>query len=169
MKKLAINKSLILVLVVIMVKPVFSQESTEKRSCGLSASFQSTQLDIMVPFWAGRQTIIAPAFSLNSVEDTYTDYGVALVFRFYSRMRRVTPYWGGRIGALVLSPKDHDSVTDYILGLLYGGEFFFTANFSIGVEAQMNVLMSDDNSSRFGNPGGTNLNTGAAVIANVYF
>jgi hypothetical protein len=46
---------------------------------------------------------------------------------------------------------------------------FFDPHFSIGVEAQMNVRSSDNDSSRFGNPGGTNFNTGSAVTANIYF
>ena len=41
--------------------------------------------------------------------------------------------------------------------------------FSIGVEGQVNAAISDDASSRFGNPGGTNINTATAVLAAFYF
>jgi hypothetical protein len=51
----------------------------------------------------------------------------------------------------------------------FGAEYFLSDSFSFGVEAQGNLTKSDENSSRFGNPGGVNFNTGAMVSATVYF
>lgn len=95
--------------------------------------------------------------------------GVGLVFRNYLRMRKVTPYLGARFVALISMPSRSDSITDFFFGLPYGGEFFLVPQFGIGVEAQANLVKSDEKSSRFGNPGGINVNTAAAFVANVYF
>jgi len=58
---------------------------------------------------------------------------------------------------------------DKFAGNGVGAEYFFDKHFSIGVEAQGNVTVSDMNSFRFGNPDGTNFNTATMVTANVYF
>ncbi|MCK4462246.1 MAG: hypothetical protein KAW46_10605 [candidate division Zixibacteria bacterium] len=42
-------------------------------------------------------------------------------------------------------------------------------HFSVGVEAQVNAVFSDEHSYLFGNPNGTNINTAAAVMATFYF
>lgn len=66
-------------------------------------------------------------------------------------------------------PDDGDPITDYIVGLLGGGEYFFSANFSVGIEGQLNISISDENSSRFSNPKGTNVNTASVIFATIYF
>ncbi len=47
--------------------------------------------------------------------------------------------------------------------------YFLAESFSLGVEAQLNVSLSGDGSTRFGNPGGTNINSAMGVFAAVYF
>lgn len=55
------------------------------------------------------------------------------------------------------------------IGIGVGGEYFLGDKFSVGVEAQLNATHSSKTSSRFGNPGGWNINTASAVLATVYF
>ena len=76
---------------------------------------------------------------------------------------------------MTIPAKDKDSgkrevgQTDIIGGVALGGEYFLSDHFSFGVEAQANVTRSDNQSFRFGNPGGLTLNTATAVLATVYF
>ncbi|MCI0696980.1 hypothetical protein L0337_33865 [candidate division KSB1 bacterium] len=157
------------ILAIFIFQPVYAQTQPEDRTFGLSASFQESQFDIILPFWIEQRAVLAPAISAVYAEDIGTDLGAGLVFRGYFGMRKVTPYLGARFGALISMPSRSDSITDFFFGLLYGGEFFLDPHFSIGVEAQANLVKSDEKSTRFGNPGGVNINTAAAVIVNAYF
>lgn len=162
--------------VIITFSSTIAQEELNKKSFGISALIQDSQFDIMLPIVVSNTAIVAPAVGVAYVSEAGTDIGLGFVSRFYLKDDVVRPFLGGRIGLLLFSPKKSGSgqneptnITDYLLGILAGGEYFFNEGFSIGVEAQLNATFSDENSSRFGNPGGTNFNTGAAVFATVYF
>jgi len=156
---------------------MFSQEDLNKKSFGISALVQDGQYDIMIPILLSKSAVIAPAIGIVGVSDAGTDIGLGVVTRFYlNNDSKVKPFLGGRAGVMIFSPsesedsnEDSESTTDFILGFLAGGEYFLDEGFSFGVEAQLNASISDENSSRFGNPGGFNINTGAAVFATVYF
>jgi hypothetical protein len=113
--------------------------------------------------------VLAPALSTQFVQDAGSDIGIGLVPRFYFKTEKLAPYIGGRVAALFNLPKEGEKSTDMVAGLSFGGEYFFNRHFSLGVEAQGNFTFSDENLSRFGNPGSTNFNTGSAIIANIYF
>jgi hypothetical protein len=137
---------------------------------GMSAALQDQQTDLLIPIWTSSSLAIVPSFSFISLGDVGTDLGVSVAVRGYFADRDgLRPYLGGRGGLLMESPKDGDSRTDYILGGFFGGEYFFSDHFSMGVEGQLNVTVSDENSYRFGNPDNTNFNTAAVVSATVYF
>jgi hypothetical protein len=152
------------------VEQTVSQEKAVERTWGLSALIQGGQLDIILPIWAGNKAVIAPAFNVVYVEDAGVDLGIGIAPRFYLRMDKVAPYISGRVGAFFNLPSGNaEETTDWLLGLAFGGEYFLNTKFSIGVEAQANFAISDDLSSRFGNPGGLSLNTATAVFASIYF
>ncbi len=139
---------------------------------GLTASFQSSQLDILVPFWIGTNVSIAPEFGLAWEDGTGADLHLGIAPRFYLMRSKVSPYYGLQLALLKTIPASGTGVTattDWLAGLTFGGEYFFDNHLSFGVEAQGNFTISDPNSSRFGNPGKTNFNTAAAVFATVYF
>ena len=153
-----------------------AQEETNEKTFGISALIQDSQFDIMLPLVISNSAVIAPALGIAYVSDAGTDIGLGIVGRIYLKDDVVRPFLGGRFGLLLFSPKESGSgqgesknTNDYLLGILAGGEYFFNEGFSIGVEAQLNATFSDKNSGRFGNPDGTNLNTGAAVFATIYF
>jgi len=150
------------------IQIVKAQEETP-RKIGLSALITTSQLDILVPIWVAEKIVLAPALSTQFVQDAGSDIGIGLVPRYYFKTEKLAPYIGGRVGAFFNIPKEGDNSTDLLLGLSFGGEYFFNRNFSLGVEAQGNFTFSGENSSRFGNPGGVNFNTGSAIIANIYF
>lgn len=166
----------VFILVLISSTQMFSQEDTNKKSFGISALVQDGQFDIMLPIVLTKSVVIAPAIGLASVSDAGTDISLGFVGRFYLNDSKVKPFLGGRAGIMIFSPSkpkgssiDPESTTDFIFGFLAGGEYFLDEGFSFGVEAQLNASVSDKISSRFGNPGGVNVNTGAAVFATVYF
>ena len=146
------------------------QEKAVKRTLGLSASLQGGQLDILLPIWIGNKVVIAPAFSAVYAEGAGADLGIGFAPRFYFRMEKIAPYVGGRAAAFFSLPTGNvGNTTDWLLGLALGGEYFLDDKFSIGVEAQANFTISDEQSDRFGNPGGLAINTGTAIFASIYF
>ena len=154
----------------------FAQEKENSNSFGISALVQDSQFDILFPIYTSKLVVVAPAIGFLYASGAGSDISFGLVGRFYLNNKVVRSFLGGRAGAIFFSPAssdnggaDPESTTDFLVGFLAGGEYFLNESFSFGVEAQLNASISDENSSRFGNPGGTNINTGAAVFATVYF
>jgi hypothetical protein len=137
---------------------------------GLSASLQGSQLDILAPVWATSKFVVVPSFGITSVSDAVTDLRLGIALRNVFRTGKACPYAGVRGGMLILMPSHgEDNVTDYVFGGLVGGEYFFDRHFSVGVEAQLNASFSNENSPRFNNPDGTNVNTATAAMVTFYF
>ena len=159
------------------ISTTYSQDTSKGNSFGISALVQDSQFDILFPIFLSESAVIAPALGLIYASEVGSDISLGLVGRFYLNNKVVRPFLGGRAGAIFFSPSssdddggaDPESTTDFLVGILAGGEYFLNESFSFGIEAQLNATISDENSSRFGNPGGTNINTGAAVFATVYF
>ncbi len=147
----------------------FAQELSHG-SWGFSAVVNSSQADILIPIFLDDYNSLAPSVGVIHASDINTDISVGLVYHhyfFYSK--NFSPIIGLRGGAIFGSPNGGTSTTDFIWGGLAGGEYFFSSNFSIGIEVQLNLTISDNNSSRFGNPGGANFNTGSIIYASIYF
>ena len=89
--------------------------------------------------------------------------------RYHLFNETVTPFIGARFGTLLYIPRENDTITDFVFGPLFGGEYYFTENFSVGIELQLNATFSGENSLRFGNPDGTIINTATAFFATIYF
>lgn len=140
-----------------------------KGGFGLMASLQSEQLDLTLPYWCSPSIVVAPSVRLVKVGDSYSDVGVGGTLRCYRRRATVSPYFGLRGMALIMSPKNGDGWTDILFGSSFGGDYFFEQHFSVGVEAQLNLTFSADSSTRFGNPGRTNINTAMGAFVAVYF
>jgi hypothetical protein len=141
----------------------------KNQTFGISASVQGGQLDILVPYWAGERFAVVPGFSFVHVSDVANDIGFGLGFRMALKDGDSFPYVGARIGALLFDPESGKSLTDLVMGPFIGGEHFIANRFSISVEAQISVARSNGDSARFGNPGGTNINTASAAMATFYF
>ena len=165
-----IIRTIALFLAIIAYAPsLFGQSKTPSSGIGLAASIQDGQFDIMVPLWLSERVSIAPVVGFVVSQGAGSEVRIGIAPRIYLRKEELSPYVGLRAGALISSPSNGESTTDMIFGGAFGGEYFFSSSFSLGVEAQVNVAHSDDASTRFGNPGNMNLNTGAAVIASIYF
>lgn len=147
--------------------PVLAQQ----RSWGLSASLQQGELGINVPLWLGEKFVLAPTLGLVSASDIATDLSVGIIPKFYISTDQLSPYVALRLIGIFNSPasESENNKTDILAGIAFGGEYFFASSFSMAVEAQGNFVKSDEDSNRFGNPGGTNFNLAGAVTASIYF
>jgi len=169
MKKLFFLFAGILLVSFVTSKNMYAQELSHG-NFGISAAFNGLQGDILFPIWAGNYNTIAPTIGVMSIGDNYTDLSLGLVFHHYiPYSQNFSPFLGLRGGALIGMPSTGDGTTDYFFGVNGGGEYFFSPQFSVGIEAQLNFTFSDDHSARFGNPGGTNFNTGSVIFAAIYF
>lgn len=149
----------------------YSQQTEDQnlRKVGLTALVQSGQFDVLMPVWVGSKTVIGPSVSFVSVSDSGSELGVGAFTKFYFHTETIAPFWGLRGGALIGMPSEADNIVDFITGLSVGGDYFIHEKFSFGVEVQGNFTISDDGSTRFGNPGGVNFNTASLITASLYF
>lgn len=117
--------------------------------------------------------MMAPAISVLYVEGFGVDLGLGLSPRFYFSSEEVAPYIGFKFATFLQFPDTYGAevevIADFLFGLTMGGEYFLNPKFSIGVEAQGNLTLSDNRSRRFGNVGRTTFNTETAIFAAVYF
>ena len=149
----------------------FGQENAK---IGLSGSIQQSQFGILMPIWVGETFVLAPAFDLKYAEKVATDFSIGLVPRFYFRKEKLSPYIGFKFATLLTIPSGDSEIeaetqVDLMGGMAFGGEYFLTDIFSVGVEVQGNITKSDEFSYRFGNPDGVNFNTGTMISATLYF
>lgn len=146
------------------------KESITGQGFGLSASLRGAdEMEIMVPIFLSEKFSLAPSLGYNSVEGGASDLSLGVTGHLYINRARVAPFLSARFGLLIASPKEGDSVTDVVFGLGGGGEYFISRYFSVGVEAQVNISKSSEDSNRFNNPGGTTFSTASAIFATVYF
>lgn len=158
-----IKKYPILILLVLTITSVdaVSQNLPEAGSIGLRASFFG-QSSIEVPYMLNESVSLAPALGFSSVENSTTNIQIGVRPRFYMQtIGTLLPYVSGNLTIDIQSNKITDtSTTDILLGVGYGGEYFFSESFSLSAEGGLN-LRTGDNSTSFG--------TGARVSASVYF
>jgi hypothetical protein len=153
---------------------VYGQNEKENHPFGVSSTIQSGQLGISMPVWLGEKFVLAPAVDFKYAEKVGTDISIGVAPRFYLKKEKLAPYWGFRIGTLINIPASDNEVDDQtkldiLAGLNFGGEYYLSDRFSVGIEAQGNLTKSDKNSGRFGNPGGVNINLATLIFATMYF
>lgn len=149
--------------------PVQSEEMVQRQKIGISTALQNSQVDIILPIWVDSRLVFSPSIGFSTISDVASDLRLVVMLRYNLRDGNAVPYIGARMGILTVSPKYGASESDTIVGGAIGGEYFFSKNFSAGVEGQVNAAISGDKSSRFGNPGGTNLNTSTSALMTFYF
>lgn len=170
-RKIRIVLYLLICLMIVSAMPasVSAQEESHRGSVGITASLQGTETSVMFPWWVDERFVLTPAISFVSISDAETEFGFAFGPRFNLKQGPAVPYFGLRFGLIHRSVEAGEATDDIIWSAILGGEYFIGNKFSVGVEMQANVAVSDEYSLRFGNPGGTNLNTASAVAATFYF
>jgi len=134
---------------------------------GISASLQDLQLDFTLPIWATDRFVVAPSVGFMSSSEHATDIDLGAALRIYLSKEKLSPYLGFRGGAFILT--NGSSVTDKLLGVFFGAEYFLDSQFSVGGELQLNATFSAQYSNRFGNPNGTNINNATGLYVTFYF
>lgn len=141
---------------------VYGQNIPEKGTIGLSASFQGDQTNLTMPIWTSDNVVIAPLLGIVHETDSFTTINVGVKPRFYRALGDDFASYFGFLGLLQNnSPEFGDDVTNFLVGINGGGEYFLNTHFSMGVEAQLNFLIRDNNDDR--------ISTGAAITGTYYF
>ena len=139
-----------------------SQNIPEKGTIGLSASFQGNQTNLMVPIWTSDNIVIAPLLGIVHETDSFTTINLGVKPRFYRAMGDdFASYFGFQAVLQNTSPEFGDDVTNFLIGVNGGGEYFLNSHFSMGVEGQLNFLIRDNTDDR--------ISTGAAITGTYYF
>ncbi len=145
-----------------------SKEPNADRGMGMGASFQGEQSDVLLQFPFSESITFGPYFRFFYAEDRGFDYGIGAFSKFYINNKKVSPFICAQLGIMISSPEVGDNLTDIIAGGGVGMDYFLDNNISIGIHAMLVVTKSDDHSSRFGNPGGVNINTSTGLTAFIY-
>lgn len=163
-----LNKMILLL--IFFTSIVFVKAEEPKRSgYGMAASVGAAQYDLLLPIWISQKTTLAPFVRAIFIENMGSEIGFGLEGKFYLKMNKLAPFISSKVGILGTIPERGKSVKDWVFGIGAGGDYFLDNQFSIGVEFQLNGSKSDTKSSRFGNPGGVNINTASALRATIYF
>ena len=169
MKKSFISIAVLILFFFLYANNNFAQELSHG-SWGFSAVVNSSQADILIPIFLDNYNSISPSIGVVNASEINTDISAGIVYHHYLEYsKNFSPILGLRVGGIFGSPNGGTSTSDFIVGGLAGGEYFFSKNFSVGIEVQLNLAISDNNSARFGNPGGTNFNTGSVLFGAIYF
>ncbi len=146
-----------------------AQDEAPPRTIGISASIQSGQSDLLFPIWLNPSFVLTPGISVLHEGGVKDEIGLGAALRAYLRPGKTRPYLAGRFGYHHVKVEKGDSTNDYLFGPALGGEYFFHDHFSIGVEAQLNIVVSGEGSYWVGNPDATTINTATAAMASFYF
>lgn len=160
-----------LIIATIFLVSIFGLSAKENndKSIALGASFQGSQTDILCQFWLTDNATIGPFLRYIYAEDIASELGIGLFGKIYFYKQKVAPFFGWQLGLIEGMPETGDNTSDILLGLGIGGDYFIDSNFSVGIQASLNIVKSDNNSSRFGNPGKLNINTSTSLNAFIYF
>lgn len=170
------KKTLILMIFWFSIVPLVHGQIEDKQKIGIHALINSPHTDIALSYRISKFMIIGD-FGYSSMESKSTEYVLGLSGRYYITENVVSPFV--QIGILSLSytqKKDRDlsidednSISDTVIDFGFGGEYYFSPSFSIGIMGQINFAKSDSKSLRFGNPGGTTINTATLFFGTLYF
>ena len=161
-------KTFFSILLVIVISTLLTAQP-QKGKVGVTAEIQTQQMDFLLPIFVNDWVSLSPAIGVANISDKYTDLSLGLLMRYHLFTETVTPFIGARFGTLLFIPEEGDMISDLILGPSFGGEYYFSENFSVGIELQLNVVVSGEKSMRFSNPNGTNINSATAIFATIYF
>ncbi|MBD3615828.1 MAG: outer membrane beta-barrel protein [Gracilimonas sp.] len=150
-----------LVILSILTIAVQAQSIPDEGTVGLRANFTG-QTSIEVPYMLNQSFSLAPYIGINSTQDQTTNIAIGIRPRFYTGMTNaISPYFTGTLGFSNTSFSNvNNSVTDFNLGVGYGAEYFFSDQFSVSADGNLNLLFGDS---------ATNFSTMARVSASIYF
>ena len=103
--------------------------------------------DILISTWLTDRLALEPSLGLVAfTNETNWRLGLAIVNHFGHE--KLVPFVLFRARAYFTS-NSGNSMSDYVLGLGFGGEYFIGEKFSVSGECQLNYLIPDKNRSLF--------------------
>jgi len=141
---------------------------------GLGAYFSNDQQGLLLPFWLTDNFALVPTLQLKYFQKQDLDFTLGLNTRHYLAVDELAVYFGFRVGSMLLFPyseeeQDKAVRSDLFAGITFGVEYFFSRNFSVGMEVQNDFYKSDERSLRFNNPGGYGFSIAPVIITIFYF
>ncbi len=122
--------------------------SGRARQLGIGLGITETSTDFMVNFWLSEYFSLEPSFAFRDLspegDGGFTRYIPGLGFLYHwSADKDLRPYVGLRGAFDVLSGAD-GKYTDVSVSPVFGGEYFFSDNFSVSGEYQVVLIVTDD-------------------------
>ncbi|MEW5925392.1 MAG: hypothetical protein AB1746_15535 [Candidatus Zixiibacteriota bacterium] len=163
--------SLVLLASVILASSVFAGGKTGQVGIGLSATDATPTFTLS--FWHSNNMKMEPSFAIARLSpdggDSYTRIMPGLGYFYCLKPgSSIRPYFGARF-MLDMSMFDGETYTDYLAAPAFGAEYFFSDNFSVTGEYQVQFIFANDNYSRNLPVGSTAIETAAILGVNFYF
>jgi hypothetical protein len=138
-----------------------AQTMPEEGSIGLRANIGG-QSAIELPYMLNESLSLAPYIGFQTTENANTSFNVGVSPRYYlGSSEALATYVTGNLGINnVSSNNNNNSNTNFNLGAGFGGEYFFSDQFSLSADGSL--------TSSFGD-GPTNVGTVVRVSASFYF
>lgn len=140
-----------------------AQSLPDPGQLGVRANFTG-QTSIEVPYMLNEDLSLAPYLGINAVKDQTTTVMFGVRPRYYTGLSNsVGTFFTGTLGITNTSfnnTPNSNSNTDFIIGVGYGAEYFFSEKFSVSADVNLNSRLGDSNNS---------ISTAARVSASIYF
>ncbi|WP_390300655.1 outer membrane beta-barrel protein [Gracilimonas halophila] len=138
-----------------------AQSIPETGNVGIRANITG-QTSIEVPYMLNESLSIAPFIGLNATQDQTTNFVLGVRPRYYINSENsFATYATGTLGISNTSINNaNTSITDFNIGVGYGAEYFFSENFSVSGDANLNSRVGDS---------ANNLSTALRISASFYF
>ena len=159
--KLFKHLSIILTLLLTFSITSNAQTMPEEGTIGIRANIGG-QMSVELPYMLNETLSIAPYLGFQSTENATTTLNIGVSPRYYlGSSEALASYITGNLGVRnISSNNNNNSSTDINLGAGFGGEYFFSNQFSLSADAGL--------TSRFGDSP-TNVGTMVRVSASIYF
>jgi hypothetical protein len=150
------------------------RSSQNEGKFGLGAYFSSEQSGLLLPFWLTDNFVLIPTLHLKYFQKQDLDFTLGLNTRHYLSVEELAVYFGFRVGSMLFIPYAQEEMdkslrSDLFAGITFGTEYFFSRNFSVGMEVQAEFYKSDERSQRFNNPGGYGFSFAPVIMTIFYF
>ncbi len=149
----------------------YGQDRTAKFGIVFMEDFSSKPLDYGVAFWINNNFSIELLGGFESMEirdNSGTLYTIGIGGIYHIGEKIIVPFIGARfLYANVYN--DDESYSDFMFGIVFGAEHYFTDYISLGLEFQLNFIETDKDFSPTNNAVDAHINrTGRYIILRFY-
>lgn len=98
---------------------------------------------VAVPIWVSPRVVVEPAVSYWTLEDEFSLLRLSSAVEYHFGVGRVSPFIGGRVALISISPEVGDGLTDWLVSSMGGVEVFVIDELSLGGEFSLNFYAAD--------------------------